>query len=104
MYNAHTMLQKRSFECTRVLIFKREKIRRLEYALFLLVLWRLGVETGRHGDPRMPGHLGCSCIQFLLNIIDDHSMFFYSLWPLEATTSRAAKGERAGILCLIGAL
>ena len=64
LYNTHTMLQKQSFECTRVLIFKREKIRRLEYALFLLVLWRLGVKTGRHGDPRLPGHLGCSCIQF----------------------------------------
>ena len=64
MYNTHTMLQKQSLECTRVLIFKREKIRRLEYALFLLVLWRLGVETGRHGDPGVAGHLGCSCIQF----------------------------------------
>ena len=73
MYSTHTMLLKQSSECMRVLIFKREKIRRLEYALFLLVLWRLGVETGGHGDPRVPRHLGCSCIKFLLyNNNEDH--------------------------------
>ena len=72
MYNTHTMLQKQSSECTRVSIFKREKIRRLEYALFLLVLWRLGVKTGGHRDPRVPRDLGRNCIKFLLNNNDDH--------------------------------
>ena len=92
----NTMLQKQSFECTRVFIFKREKIRRLEYALFLLVLWRLGVKTGRHGDPRVvPGHLGCSCIQFLLNIIDDHLCFLFTLasWSNHQQGSKRRKSR-----------
>ena len=58
MYSTHTMLQKQSSGCTKVLIFKREKIWQLEYALFLLVLWRLGLKQEDMETHVCPGTWG----------------------------------------------